>query len=204
MAKFTRKTKEERKQEIREAAMGVFLEKGFKYTTMEDIIAKTTLSKGGVYRYYASTKEMMFDMMELGNQYRFMQIKSSFEKLVVGSTKEQIVSSLVEVTLNKILEESNEKQLYLMFLYETLYEEEFREKYNCFEKQSMEFLKCALTEKTGRKFQMSEENQNFSSQMINALIMGKEFFPNRKGLEENKERLEKLFAEFFRDCLLLG
>lgn len=93
---------------------------------------------------------MLFDMMELGNQYRFLQIKNSFEKLSVYSTKEEIVNTLVEVMLNKILEKSNEKQLYLMFLYETLYEEEFGEKYNCFEKQSMEFLKSALVEYPGR------------------------------------------------------
>ena len=43
------KSKSERKKEIMEAAKSVFLEKGFEKTTMEDIIAETSLSKGGFY-----------------------------------------------------------------------------------------------------------------------------------------------------------
>jgi len=52
MAKFQRKTAEERKDEIRRGAVQAFLKKGYRNTTMEDIVASTTLSKGGVYRYF--------------------------------------------------------------------------------------------------------------------------------------------------------
>jgi len=42
----------ERKKEIMDSAAKVIAAKGLGKATMEDIIAGTTLSKGGVYHYY--------------------------------------------------------------------------------------------------------------------------------------------------------
>ena len=67
MAKFKRQSKSSRMAEIQEAAKKVFLEKGFRYTTMEDVVKHTTLSKGGVYQYYKTTKAILFDIMQNGN-----------------------------------------------------------------------------------------------------------------------------------------
>ncbi len=62
MGQYIRKTKEERLEEIRQAAIRCFLEKGYRFTTMEDIVAQTTLSKGGVYRYYSGTREILLTL----------------------------------------------------------------------------------------------------------------------------------------------
>ncbi|MGR5591223.1 TetR/AcrR family transcriptional regulator, partial [Peptoniphilus grossensis] len=64
------KVGEKRKLEILEAAMKCFLEKGFQNTTMEDVIEKVSLSKGGVYYHYGSTYEMIYDFMKSGIKYR--------------------------------------------------------------------------------------------------------------------------------------
>lgn len=48
----TRLLPKEKKREIRKAAARKFLEKGFSATTMEDVIAESGLSVGGVYHYY--------------------------------------------------------------------------------------------------------------------------------------------------------
>ncbi len=71
------KSKRERKKEIMEAAKSVFLEKGFEKTTMEDIIAETSLSKGGFYHYYASTTDILHDLMIEGIAYRINIIKQT-------------------------------------------------------------------------------------------------------------------------------
>ncbi|WP_155977468.1 TetR/AcrR family transcriptional regulator, partial [Streptococcus dysgalactiae] len=65
----------ERKKEIMNSATKVILEKGFEKTTMEDIIAGTSLSKGGVYHYYGSVIEIFKDIMIFGNEYRSEIIK---------------------------------------------------------------------------------------------------------------------------------
>lgn len=50
--------KEKRIQDITEAAMEIFLEKGYENTTMESIAKKAGMSKGGLYHYFKS-KDMV-------------------------------------------------------------------------------------------------------------------------------------------------
>ena len=52
-----------RKKEIREGAKEIFLKKGFNNTTMEDVIDRVGMSKGGVYRHYKNTSDMLYDLM---------------------------------------------------------------------------------------------------------------------------------------------
>lgn len=59
MPKVTREHFDRRKDEILHAALTIFKEKGFELTTMTDIINATQLSRGGVYRYFSSTEEIM-------------------------------------------------------------------------------------------------------------------------------------------------
>ena len=53
-----RKPREERINEITQAAIDVFLEKGYENTTMDAIAKKAGISKGGLYHYFPS-KEMV-------------------------------------------------------------------------------------------------------------------------------------------------
>jgi len=53
-----KKSKEERINDITEAAMEVFLKKGYENTTMEAIAKNAGLSKGGLYHYFKS-KDMV-------------------------------------------------------------------------------------------------------------------------------------------------
>ena len=61
---------DERKKQIRQAAMKVFLDKGFRNTVMNDIMEATGLSRGGLYHHYGSTYEILYDIMVEGNLNR--------------------------------------------------------------------------------------------------------------------------------------
>jgi AcrR family transcriptional regulator len=56
--------KDERRSQILQAAMGCFAEKGYHLTTMDDIVAASGLSKGSIYWYYKSKKEILMAMLE--------------------------------------------------------------------------------------------------------------------------------------------
>ena len=49
---------EKKKELILERAKKVFLEKGFANVTMKDIIEACGISRGGLYLYYSSTREI--------------------------------------------------------------------------------------------------------------------------------------------------
>ncbi|MDK2866096.1 MAG: hypothetical protein PWP51_1584 [Clostridiales bacterium] len=53
------------KTRIVEAATSLFAEKGYVAVTMKDICERCQMSRGGVYRYFASTKEVFISMLDM-------------------------------------------------------------------------------------------------------------------------------------------
>ncbi|MBQ9107194.1 MAG: TetR/AcrR family transcriptional regulator [Clostridia bacterium] len=52
------------RKKILEVARGLFAAKGFSAVTMQDICDNTGLSRGGLYRHYASTEEVFADIIK--------------------------------------------------------------------------------------------------------------------------------------------
>ena len=52
--------KDERKEQILNAALLVLVEKGYESSRIDDIVAKSSLSKGAIYWYYKSKKEIIY------------------------------------------------------------------------------------------------------------------------------------------------
>lgn len=113
-----RLSEHERRREILEAARTCFLELGFASTTMEAIIARTSLSKGGVYRYYASTTDMLVDLMKAGTAYRFARIQEDQAPPPSAERAEQI-DWMTDILYRKIVDENPYKRLYALFLIES-------------------------------------------------------------------------------------
>ncbi len=59
---------EQKKQFILECAKKVFMEKGYKDVTMKDIVEACEISRGGLYLYYGSTKEIFMDILHMETQ----------------------------------------------------------------------------------------------------------------------------------------
>jgi len=55
---------EERKAQIYEAALACFSRKGYHRTTMDDIVAESGLSKGTLYWYFKSKKELFLSLFQ--------------------------------------------------------------------------------------------------------------------------------------------
>ncbi len=51
------------RNKIKEAAHKLFSEKGFKLVTMKDICEATGLSRGGLYRHFSSTEEILLSIL---------------------------------------------------------------------------------------------------------------------------------------------
>jgi len=62
--KITQAQRDHKRKEILEAAMRVFTRQGYQATTMKDIVEESGLSRGGVYLYFTSTKEMLIEIIE--------------------------------------------------------------------------------------------------------------------------------------------
>lgn len=56
---------EQKKKYILETARKVFIEKGFKNVTMKDIVEACDISRGGLYLYFGSTREIFLEVLQL-------------------------------------------------------------------------------------------------------------------------------------------
>lgn len=55
----------QKKKYILETARGVFMEKGYKSVTMKDIVDVCNISRGGLYLYFSSVREIFLEVLKL-------------------------------------------------------------------------------------------------------------------------------------------
>ena len=65
MPKVTQAYRDARRTQIAEAALRCFAAKGYRGTSMADIIAESGLSAGAIYGHYASKEELFFEAAQL-------------------------------------------------------------------------------------------------------------------------------------------
>lgn len=203
MPKFERKTKEERCREIREAAKKVFLKKGYRNTTMEDIVAATSLSKGGVYQYYKSTKSVMFDIMQGGNFFRHSRTQEIIKEGLEAQT--DIFEIMTRVLEAKLFDRVREKKLYLMFLSEMPYDKETEKLHRKLEKQSFELALSAFEENSETVPQLRQMAKKFLytdmllySRMFIGIIMSYELFSDKKVFDSKRTEIHALLYAFIK------
>jgi AcrR family transcriptional regulator len=84
---------EERRAQIYQAALACFARKGFHLTTMDDIVAESGLSKGALYWYFKSKKELFISLC----QELFGQMGQAWEAIVANeeaSATDKLLASL--------------------------------------------------------------------------------------------------------------
>ena len=192
MAKFKRQSKSSRMAEIQEAAKKVFLTKGFRYTTMEDVVKNTTLSKGGVYQYYKTTNAILFDIMQNGNYFRYERT----EKIVQESTSTESLAEIVtQACVAKLFDELPEKKLYLMFLAEIPYDRDYEALYFQLETQAFElFIKTLhYSPQQEREIMDIIRNQEyFLLKIFHGMLVMHELFSDKGAFNQNKEKIRAM------------
>jgi len=84
--------KEKRIEDIFEAALQCFNEEGYSATTMTSISAKAHISKGGMYHYFGSKRELFLNLFRYRVNKYFNEMKSYMKK---EDTPEQRIRTLV-------------------------------------------------------------------------------------------------------------
>lgn len=185
MSARVRLSPEKRKEEIKNAAMKLFTEKGFSHTTMENIINETGLSKGGFYHYYNSTSDILYDLMKDGIEYRNQVIKSK-----IGEFKNDEIEFMAERFYEKIVDDNPYMGIYIEFLllksknprlktlFKILKEKTRKELFSFFEKLPNSFI--------------DDEKYTMLTDFINSLILGAGVLDARKGFIKNRTLIIKM------------
>jgi len=206
MAKFQRKTVEERKDEIQRGAVQTFLKKGYRNTTMEDIVASTTLSKGGLYRYFKSTKEIMLSLMHEGNILSRERLRVLFDK---ADEHADVCALFSQAVIEKLFAENPLKRLYLMFVTEIVYDAEFEKEWQKLNADFYPLLREDLLEWEKSKPVLAADflnllkklDLNFLGAYVNALLMQYELFSDKRVLRSKKDFLYGIFYDYCKMCI---
>ena len=177
---------DERKKQIRQAAMKVFLDKGFRNTVMNDIMETTGLSRGGLYHHYGSTYEILYDIMVEGNKYREKIIYDEMNK-----TSQDFSEVLSEIILEKMLYQSDYVSIYAMFLQELNHDDKLKDLYEKLKKSSSDSI-LMLFDKDVRG-ELSEAIELITD-LINTFILGCEVLNARENFVNNKLVLKKMIG----------
>ena len=181
-----RMSQEDRKKEIRQAAMKVFLDKGFRNTVMNDIMEATGLSRGGLYHHYGSTYEILYDIMVEGNKYREKIIYDEMNK-----TSQDFSEVLSEIILEKMLYQSDYVSIYAMFLQELNHDDKLKDLYKKLKKSSSDSILMLFDEDV--RGELSEAIELITD-LINTFILGCEVLNARENFVKNKLALKKMIG----------
>ncbi|EGY80753.1 TetR/AcrR family transcriptional regulator [Peptoniphilus indolicus] len=183
----------ERKKEIMDSAAKVIAEKGLEKTTMEEIIAGTTLSKGGVYHYYGSVIEIFKDIMLNGIKYRDEIIREHLAKSQKNVTKEFMAKELV----TKIIDDNLYMPLYIEFLIAKKRNPELCELMVELQEQTKERLKISMNEEL--KWINEANIFQLVTDFTNAMIIAADVLDARENFAKNRKILEKMIICIFEN-----
>jgi AcrR family transcriptional regulator len=119
----------EKKRYILEKAVNVFIREGYTSVTMKDIVEECKISRGGLYKYYGSTKEIFEDVLSLGKGADYSYFIESMGKNANAIT---ILNNFLQQQKNEL---SNIKNTIRIAIYEFFLSQgkntadEFLEKY---------------------------------------------------------------------------
>ena len=184
------KVGEKRKLEILEAAKACFLEKGFQNTTMEDVIEKVSLSKGGVYYHYGSTYEMIYDFMKSGIKYRGEKNKT------IDTSKLTTLDAITEMMMERIYDENEFKSIYAIFLKLQNEDKRLCEMFENLKETNTEILSSAFDPNDKLSSIFEDE---FLVTFVNTLILGYESLNQKEIFIENKETIKKMLEEYLKN-----
>lgn len=181
-----------RKKEIREAAKECFLNKGFQLTTMKDVITEVGMSRGGVYHHYASTNEMLKDLMFDGNDYRNNLI-NEYLKNNRGKDKYQ---QMGDILVDKSLADTELMRLYTLLLQAKKYNQDLEKLYQELKLNTTNELSL-IAKQLGIKTDIFKDD--FLVNYINAMILSSEVLCARNSFSQHKKYIKETMVNYIVD-----
>ena len=181
----------ERKKEIMNSAAKVITERGLEKATMEDIIAGTTLSKGGVYHYYGSVNEIFKDIMRFGIEYRNNVIKEHLSECKKGEEMQFMARQLVD----KIIDDNPYMPLYVEFLIAKKRNPELNAMMLDLQAETMDSFKGVFEDDS--KWLFNPSVFQFVTDYMNALILASNILEARENFKKNRRYLEDMMVYLF-------
>ncbi len=190
MSKYLKKA--ERKKQIKEAALSLIQTKGYRYTSVKDIVDKAGTSKGGFYHCYSSKAQLYQEIVEDGCHYRYEKMMD-YKKANENLDKKTL---LVEMLLDKILSYNEYKKPYSKLLMEMGTDKDLFDFYQKNTKVARNmFIEFCKNEGFDEGVILNNEEYEV---FVNSLIVGVDIF-NVYDSEKYKDLIRTLITAYFEE-----
>ncbi len=187
--------KEVRKKQIKEVAIKLIEKKGYKKTTIQNIIDELNYSKSGFYNCYKSKSELFKDILNDGINYRYKQIRT-YKKISKNLDRKTV---LIEALLDKMLEYNKYKKLFSNLVIEMKNSEELKKIYNESKHEITNLFK-EFCKKEGLEEYIKVTNLEFGI-FVNSIIIGVDVFDAYNN-KDYREMLQGIITSYFEDINL--
>lgn len=185
--------KEERKKQIREKALSLFLENSLSRTTMNDIALACGISKSAVYYHYENTDEILLDIFI---KDAVISRNNNMERDISKINERDIKEIFVDMAIQKIFDENVFKEVFSMILIESKRNERFKDLYYKIYLRSLDEFKKFVREKNFESYTLFDFSAfNF---FVSSFYLGIFFIPDYK---ENKENIIKMARIFIKSYI---
>ncbi len=187
MAKYLKK--DERKNQIKEAAIELISEHGYRNTSVQDILDKINYSKGGFYNCYKSKEELFEEILQDAAYHRFEQIKN-YKK--ISDLDRQTV--LVEALLDKLMDYNPYKKMFSTLITEMRTNEYLMDIHLRYREFMVDFFNDFF-KREGFEEYIKVSNKEFGI-FINSIILGVDIFGAYDN-EEYRSLLKTIISSYF-------
>ncbi len=192
-----RLTREERKKRIRAVTVELINEKGFSNTSVQDIIDKAGISKGGFYHYYSNKEALFREILEDTVEYR-KAVMLDYRNTHSDMPRSEL---LLEMLLDKILDYNNYKKMFVKLVSEMPNNPKLMALYEELDNSMVEdFVKFCKEEGFEEYIQISTEEFGI---IVGSLMMGATTFGYLND-ERLRALLKDIFSAYFEKIGLFG
>ncbi len=181
--------KEERKDQIKKAAIALITERGYKKTSVQDIVDKARFSKGGFYNCYRSKDELFKEILQDGMDYRNNQVLK-YKHDMIRDRK----SFMIEALLDKILDYNDYKKMVCALIAEASHNEDFMQLYMDTTAGYRDYF-TAFCKQEGFEEYIKINNVEFGLFIV-SLIVGNDIF-NQCGNEKFRDMMRDIISAYF-------
>ncbi len=189
--------REERKKQIRDVTVELITEKGFGKTSVQEIIDRASISKGGFYHYYSNKEELFKEILEDTMQYRKNLILDYRDQHKDMARRELVV----ELLLDKMLDYNRYKKMFVTLLNEMSNDAKLFQLYNELDEDfTHDFIEFCKREGFEEYIKISSEEFRL---LITSIIMGATTF-DALGDTSFRKFLKDIFLAYFDKIELFG
>ncbi|WP_215905152.1 TetR/AcrR family transcriptional regulator [Treponema phagedenis] len=169
--------------------------KGFADTVMEDIIAETSLSRGGVYYHYKNKVEILHDLMREGIAYRVDKIN----EFLAECSGELDANAVAHMIVDKVLDKSELMSVYAIYLQAMKNNDDLKNLFPILVEESLKATYVGV--KVAKKGECGYLTNDFLIFFMNTVILGCEILDGaRDSFINNRELFVETIKLFIDSC----